>query len=106
MESEDHILLFNGDVYNSDDNIHKSDTEWIFEKFLKTTTEDELIDCFRFIEGPFSLLFYDKRRQCLYFARDSLGRNSLLLEKSDDHIRLVSTSRRSASGDSIVIMLM
>lgn len=70
----------------------KSDSEWIFQQISNTETDDELISCFKTIEGPFSIIFYDKIKKSLYFARDSLGRNSLLIENNDEHFRLLSAS--------------
>lgn len=42
------------------------------------STED-ILSVFRIIQGPYSIIIYDKRAKTLYFARDSLGRNSLLM---------------------------
>lgn len=76
------ILLFNGDLYMEIlENNAKSDTEYLFDLIEKCESEDELLNVFRIITGPFSIicLFQSK----LYFARDSLGRNSLLVGKTD-----------------------
>lgn len=78
------ILLFNGDLYMKIlQNSHKSDTEYLFELIKKCESEDELLDVFRIITGPFSIICYFQSK--LYFARDSLGRNSLLLGKLEDN---------------------
>lgn len=94
VESDLHLLLFNGDAFNID-NLElqeMSDSIWIFEKFSKATTEDDLINCFKEIEGPYSIIFYSKINKALYIARDSLGRNSLLIENNKEHFRVLSTS--------------
>ncbi|CAO1416225.1 unnamed protein product [Diamesa hyperborea] len=77
------ILLFNGDLYMEIlENSVKSDTEYLFDLIKKCETEDELLDVFRIITGPFSIICYFQSK--LYFARDSLGRNSLLVGKIQD----------------------
>ncbi|KAM7350507.1 asparagine synthetase domain-containing protein CG17486 [Cochliomyia hominivorax] len=94
VESDLHILLFNGDMFNSN-NLElprTSDSKWIFEKLSNAKNEDELISYFKTIEGPYSIIFYDKSNKNLYFGRDFFGRNSLLIENNADHFRLLSTS--------------
>ncbi|XP_065365827.1 asparagine synthetase domain-containing protein CG17486 [Calliphora vicina] len=94
VESESHLLLFNGDIFNIN-NFElqgKSDSEWIFEKLSNAMDEVELINCFKAIEGPYSIIFYDKVNRNIYFARDSLGRNSLIIENNNEHFRLLSTA--------------
>lgn len=94
VESDSHLLLFNGDMFNIN-NFElqgKSDSKWIFKQLSNTKNDDELIICLKTIEGPFSIIFYDKVKKSLYFARDSLGRNSLLIENNHEHFRLLSTS--------------
>ncbi|XP_073835127.1 asparagine synthetase domain-containing protein CG17486 isoform X2 [Musca autumnalis] len=93
IKSDRHVLIFNGDIFNlpiTDCGI--SDTQWLFSKLSKMKDENELISCFKTIEGPFSFVFFDKLRKCIYFGRDSLGRNSLLLENNKKHLRILSTS--------------
>ncbi|TMW47063.1 hypothetical protein DOY81_007857, partial [Sarcophaga bullata] len=93
VESDTNLLVMNGDIYNvptSDSNI--SDTKWLFEQLSSSSSERELINLFKSIEGPFSLIFYDKIKKTLFFGRDSLGRNSLIIEDSNTHLRLLSAS--------------
>ncbi|XP_075155180.1 asparagine synthetase domain-containing protein CG17486 isoform X2 [Haematobia irritans] len=93
VESERHILLFNGDIFNLESE-SESDTSWLFQKLTtECKTEKEIVNCFRLIEGPFSLVFYEKYEGNLYFARDSLGRNSLLLENTAEHLSILSVAR-------------
>lgn len=95
LESRNKVLLFNGDVFNREPEEVRgiSDTEWLLNKLSLSKSENELISCFRTIEGPFSLVYYDKLQGHLYFARDSLGRNSLLLENDQKNLRITSSSR-------------
>lgn len=85
VESNDAVLLFNGDLYMkclNDDN--RSDTEYLFELISNAQNEEEFLDIFKTISGPFSIICFFKSK--LYFARDSLGRNSLIIGKNEDSI--------------------
>ncbi|XP_058974489.1 asparagine synthetase domain-containing protein CG17486 isoform X4 [Musca domestica] len=93
IKTDRHIFIFNGDVFNLPRNACEiSDTNWIFNKISGAKDERALISCFRSIEGPFSFILYDNRLGNLFFGRDSLGRNSLLMENSKSHLRILSTS--------------
>ena len=65
-----------------------SDTEFLFEVLKQAKTEDEILEVLRSVTGPFSLIYMHKSK--IYFARDSLGRNSLILGKEKDAIFLTS----------------
>lgn len=98
VESDDIVLLFNGDLYlNCLNGVDGSDTEFLFELISKARTEEELLNIFSTITGPFSIICFFKTK--LYFARDSLGRNSMILGKHREAIFL--TSVADPSGDSI-----
>lgn len=99
VESDTNLLLMNGDIYNvpTSDSNTMSDTKWLFEQLSSSSSERELINLFKTIEGPFSFIFYDKIKKTLFFGRDSLGRNSLIIEDSDAHLRLLSASCKSMS---------
>lgn len=59
-----------------------SDTQYLFQLINKARDEDEFLDIFKSITGPFSIICYFKSK--LYVLRDSLGRNSLIVGKYDD----------------------
>ncbi|XP_013103715.2 asparagine synthetase domain-containing protein CG17486 isoform X1 [Stomoxys calcitrans] len=108
MESSEYVLLFNGDIFNLEaltDASGISDTEWLFHKLSKCSTDGEILNCFRLIEGPYCLIFYDKLEGNIYFARDSLGRNSLLIENTKDHLRILSTSRSNDENKNTTVEL-
>lgn len=65
-----------------------SDTEFLFEQIKKAESENEVLDVFKTLVGPFSIICYFKNK--LYFARDQLGRNSLIIGKHQDSIILSS----------------
>lgn len=79
----DNVLLFNGDLY-MDLNGSDSDTQFLFENINKAVDEAEVLDIFKNFRGPFSLVFLYRRK--LYFARDSLGRNSLIIGRHQNSV--------------------
>lgn len=49
-----------------------------------------LIEVFRKIQGPYSLVYLNGQTKELYFIRDSLGRQTLLLGQIEGHLWLTS----------------
>lgn len=87
VESNNTVILFNGDLYM--ENIGTgSDTVFLCKVLSEAKTEDDLLNVFKMIIGPFSVICYFQSN--LYFARDAMGRNSLLLGKHRDLIFLSS----------------
>lgn len=60
----------------------QSDTEYLFRLINKAKDEMELLEIFKRITGPFSIICYFKSK--LYISRDSLGRNSLIIGRCND----------------------
>lgn len=91
VETPRYSLLMNGDLFSERELVEQSDTEWLSEQIDACRTVDDLIDVFRRVEGPYSIIIYDKKFEIIYFIRDSLGRQSLLLATdSEDNIYLSS----------------
>jgi asparagine synthetase B (glutamine-hydrolysing) len=88
VESDDVVLLFNGDLYDCSKKDDRSDTEFLFEAITGADTEDELLEVFRKVSGPFSIICWHKSK--IYFARDSLGRNSLIIGRGGEAVFLSS----------------
>lgn len=89
VESKDVVLLFNGDLYMKTlQGQQKSDTEFLFEMISKSKSEAELLNVFETLVGPFSIICFFQ--SSLYFARDLLGRNSLILGKHQENVFLCS----------------
>lgn len=84
VTSSKYALLMNGDIFSAREIKEQSDTEWLLEQIDSCASEADLIECFRRLEGPYSLVFFNKTADVLYFVRDSLGRQSLLLATDDD----------------------
>lgn len=88
------VLLWNGDVFSERDNFQLSDTEWLLNELTDCQTADQLSAFFRSaVRGPFSLIYYSASARTLWIARDSLGRQSLLLGRlpDDDTTRTTTT---------------
>ena len=78
------ILCWNGEAWLLDDEvIHGNDTEEIFTKLLKSSSEEQVGNVFKSISGPFAFVYLDAPRKTLYHGRDRLGRRSLLQRQSD-----------------------
>lgn len=88
---EKYILLFNGDIYSMRDNNNQSDTQWMSDRMNECETINEILELFRRVRGPFSMIFYDKESQSLYWLRDSLGRQTLLLGRRYDGAIIISS---------------
>ncbi|KAH8240297.1 hypothetical protein KR038_007544 [Drosophila bunnanda] len=88
----DFIILFNGDFYNLQKPNNFSDTLFIANRLAQCINAEQIVSVLKSLEGPHSLLIYDKRNQILYFSRDTLGRNSLIIERTQNGINLLSTS--------------
>ncbi|KAL5276856.1 ASNSD1 family protein [Megaselia abdita] len=97
LENDQYIFLLNGDIFNADKDESISDLNWLLERFSSCESDQELLEVFKVIEGPYSFILYNKTTEDVFFGRDSLGRNSLLLQKSDEEIVISSTLDQSTS---------
>ncbi|EDV95356.1 asparagine synthetase domain-containing protein CG17486 [Drosophila grimshawi] len=89
------VLLFNGDLYNLDAQkpAAQADSAWLLKQLVKCNDDDKrLLTLLQHLEGPYCLILYNSRDKVLYFCRDALGRNSLIVESSMECLRLMSTS--------------
>lgn len=92
IDEGDFIILFNGDFYNLQKPDFMSDTLFIAKRLAQCSSAEQIISVLKLLEGPHSLIIYDKCNQMLYFSRDTLGRNSLIIERTQKGINLLSTS--------------
>ncbi|XP_055535268.1 asparagine synthetase domain-containing protein CG17486 isoform X2 [Wyeomyia smithii] len=79
VDGDRYVLLFNGDLFNKKEDRECSDTLWLYKTI---DAIHDISQIFRTLLGSFSVILVDKILQRVYFARDSLGRNSLLLGRS------------------------
>lgn len=115
-------LLFNGDLYGLEDKkpAEQSDSAWLMQQLTKCDKQKEeeerdtaLVSLLQQLQGPYCLVLHNRwqiilkiyiyiyhltpHSSCrltatIYFCRDALGRNSLLIERQAHSIRLLSTS--------------
>lgn len=85
-------LLLNGDIFNKDVNDVSSDTCWLIRKLSTCKDDDDILKLFKTIKGPFSIILYNSKTNHIYFARDPLGRNSLLIERDSICLKILSNS--------------
>ncbi|XP_050362344.1 asparagine synthetase domain-containing protein CG17486 isoform X2 [Nymphalis io] len=85
IENDIGILLFNGDIFyhNWSNDPSLSDTQILLDKLSNCSSSEEIISTIKSFKGPFSLIYFNKQTQILYFSRDRIGRNSLLFHKAD-----------------------
>lgn len=69
------VLYFYSQVPNG-----LSDTQFL-SQLLIHKTQNEILKIFSKIKGPWSIIYYQKQRNQLYFGRDVIGRHSLLWSK-------------------------
>lgn len=91
-ENEQHILIFNGDIFSTRDNMNESDTEWLFKQLKSCNNDQDYLHLFQNIQGPFAFIYLNVENNLLWFGRDSLGRNSLLLSKSEHNGLILSST--------------
>ncbi|XP_067638318.1 asparagine synthetase domain-containing protein CG17486 isoform X3 [Eurosta solidaginis] len=106
FHGQNYIMLLNGDIFNIPDKVRTiSDTEW-FGKMLSDCTDlTNVCQLLQSLEGPFSLIFFNKTTHDLYICRDSLGRTSLIVEKEKENIRFMSISGNSKGSNKIAMEL-
>ncbi|KAF7721701.1 hypothetical protein EC973_004290 [Apophysomyces ossiformis] len=80
------ILCWNGEIFGGlDIHLDQNDTEWLMDRLTQVSSHSTkaLLDIFSQIEGPFAFVFWQAHAKRLWFARDCLGRRSLLWNRSE-----------------------
>ncbi|ALC48504.1 CG17486 [Drosophila busckii] len=101
------VLLFNGDLYNLNESKPKeqADSAWLLQQLLLCADDEAMLALLRGLEGPYCLILYNRQEQLLYFCRDALGRNSLIIERQQQTLKLMSSSYFVAGQQSKVLEL-
>ncbi|KAL6304254.1 asparagine synthase-domain-containing protein [Sparassis latifolia] len=82
IDPDGNVLCWNGEIFEGmsiapDENDGKE-----LSALLQTRkTPEEIRDVLGSIEGPYAVVYYQKSSRRIYFARDPLGRRSLLIHK-------------------------
>ncbi|KAI9506603.1 asparagine synthase-domain-containing protein, partial [Coemansia spiralis] len=98
-ESKD-VLCWNGEVFGGLDIGSNNDGLLLFEKIQQTKQEDPatyILRVFKNIEGPYAFVYLDYKQRKLWFARDFLGRRSLLTKRAGKNSLLISSVADSVS---------
>ncbi|XP_028661900.2 asparagine synthetase domain-containing protein 1 [Erpetoichthys calabaricus] len=99
LEDDDgNVLLWNGEVFGgvpvcSEDN----DTQAVLRHLGASRTEAQVLAVLSAVRGPWAFIYYQARRQWLWFGRDYFGRRSLLWQFAEGH-KAVTLSSLSLSG--------
>lgn len=93
-EDSESIFLYNGNIYGEvfKENNKLSDTFIMLKILEQAVVMSEIL---LNVEGPYSLIYLDKTKSKLYFARDHFGRISLLIGKNNDAVVLCSVAKKA-----------
>ncbi|TFY70699.1 hypothetical protein EVG20_g2309 [Dentipellis fragilis] len=99
-EEKGDILCWNGEIFKGLDvgffsnassglswtdvlqvNAHENDGVKLFSSITQCESADDIVQFFGQMEGPYAFAYYRPASQQLFFARDPLGRRSLLIHK-------------------------
>eukprot|EP01038_Epipyxis_sp_PR26KG_P008478 gene8478-11461_t len=98
IDIDGNVLLWNGEVFAGLINEQKCDIETISswrsdtliisdalkkccdEEFLNMNKSQSIVNLLMKVEGPYSIIYYHRRSNILYFGRDPFGRRSLLMQ--------------------------
>ncbi|XP_035446563.2 asparagine synthetase domain-containing protein CG17486 isoform X2 [Spodoptera frugiperda] len=89
VETEQGVLLYNGDIFDETWPSNISDTLVIKDKLhdkSNTLSEEYIIQQLKSFKGPFAMIYLDKINKKIYFMRDRIGRSTLLFHKSKNSI--------------------
>ncbi|KAF9804197.1 hypothetical protein SFRURICE_020625 [Spodoptera frugiperda] len=89
VETEQGVLLYNGDIFDETWPSNISDTIVIKDKLhdkSNTLSEEYIIQQLKSFKGPFAMIYLDKINKKIYFMRDRIGRSTLLFHKSKNSI--------------------
>lgn len=90
------VLCWNGEIFGGIPvAFGQNDTEVLMEQLENATTEIDLLNVFVNIEGPFAFVYYRASTKKIWFARDCLGRRSLLWYKSKNGPFMLSSVGKS-----------
>ncbi|XP_043281244.1 asparagine synthetase domain-containing protein CG17486 isoform X2 [Venturia canescens] len=80
IDTDGNILMWNGDIFSGE--LARSDVADTEVLRNELNTSQNVLETLKKIKGPYSIVYYQKNEKILYFARDRIGRHSLLLKAS------------------------
>ncbi|KAH9898590.1 asparagine synthase-domain-containing protein [Cubamyces lactineus] len=85
IDDSGNILCWNGEIFEGlEVSPAENDGVKLLGRLRTTGTPREVAQVFGEIEGPYAFVYYQRATQKLYFARDPLGRRSLLVHHPDE----------------------
>ncbi|KAG8427273.1 hypothetical protein J3459_007353 [Metarhizium acridum] len=103
-ETTGSVLCWNGEAWKiKGEKVQGNDSEAVLSLLSvasRRSLEDDgkgVLDALREVEGPFAFIYFDKPAKRLYYARDRLGRRSLLVQPGEPFL-LASISDSLTSG--------
>ncbi|CAA7266634.1 unnamed protein product [Cyclocybe aegerita] len=96
----ENALCWNGEIFDGlDISPHENDGVKLFDLLCPLETAEQIRDLMSGIEGPYAFAFFHERTQRLYFARDPLGRRSLLIHQPTHELPYLLLSSASAGAN-------
>ncbi|KAJ7042501.1 asparagine synthase-domain-containing protein [Mycena alexandri] len=81
-EQDGNVFCWNGEIFDGMDiALEENDGIKLFHALNGLDTVDQVSDLFGSVEGPYAFVYYHAASQRLFFARDPLGRRSLLIHR-------------------------
>lgn len=97
--NDESVLCWNGEAWRiGGQMVEGNDGEAILALLVKASacsspsSEDSVLNVFRSVEGPFAFVYYHAPSQKVFFARDRLGRRSLMVSEDERAGTLVISS--------------
>jgi asparagine synthetase B (glutamine-hydrolysing) len=92
------VLAWNGEVFISKLNLEEYSDSIVMYNIISSieinsNKDDFITNIIKFLEtigGPYSIIYYSSKFNITFFARDPIGRRSLLIGKNDDEIVITS----------------
>ena len=82
---EDVFLMFNGQIYNYDSDHYLSDSYFILDKYLEDSD-----NFFNSLDGEYSIVIYDKKKQIVIFLTDIFGTKPLYFAHENNQLTVSS----------------
>ncbi|XP_060113242.1 asparagine synthetase domain-containing protein 1 [Heteronotia binoei] len=79
------IFLWNGEIFSGIRvEVEENDARVLFRHLCSCGSKSDILSVLSPIRGPWSFVFYQASRHCLWFGRDYFGRRSLLWQFNED----------------------
>ncbi|XP_072023782.1 uncharacterized protein [Amphiura filiformis] len=95
QDEEGNILLWNGEIFGGIKvDPSENDGLVLLSQLSNCTTDESVLHLLHEIRGPWSFVYWQETKKCLWFGRDVFGRRSLLWQWQQDMLRISSVASR------------